>query len=416
MADAPYVKALSEAEFLITAPLIKGIPVWRGQGLVAVDLLVRSFASLVARRRAAPVVQHGFLASAHQNRQVFGEYDNVYELEDVAGETGLQMRSDNIVPNLGLLTKESSAGPIIAVGAVVRDAPGKTPPLFRDKHIWPVVELNELAPAEEADATLDFYREVMSDLLRLLGIPSITVETPALAEYGKKTYLTVAALPNRRPTVLATLYQLADRLRLALHETRQIIDVGFTGKVFATAAIIHRDHRGLVLASAVAPVQLGVIVSGSRPSPETRGWLTRLSAAGIRTEVKAVAEKNFSGRARAERRWLRRGVPLILGLDRTPGRIVLCSRTPLHRKDLRGLPGPAAVSALLAAHDARMYEAAKRVFDDTMSVNAHLKPLCENCVEGFPSFGVIVPKASVPCDVCGADGLQHFISEEGRFY
>lgn len=418
MTDAAYVRSLGAAEFLLTQPSVKGIPLWRGHGIRAVHLLVQRFATLAAARHPVKVVEHPFLASASRNREVFGEYDNVYELLDVQGDADLQMRSDNIVPNTALLRRKEAPESLIAVGPVVRDAPGKTPPLFRDKHIWPVVELNEVCSQEQSEQALDFYRAVLEDLLRSAGIPALTIETPALAAYGKKTYLTVSALPNRRPTVLATLYVLADRLRAALSDGDEVVDVGFTGKVFATAAMLHEDGRGLVLTSSTAPVQLGVIAAGSTPPGTLDRWLKALDDAGVRCRVE-VAHPGTSARDRAERRFLRRGTPLVIGLDRTPGAIVACTRQPLSRTTLRSLPSPAEVITLLNDHDDRVYRSARQVFDRTMHGNGHLRTLCDPCADTaeLPVFGTVVPEVRQPCETCTEPtGRQLFISEEGRFY
>ncbi|WP_329057959.1 hypothetical protein [Amycolatopsis sp. NBC_01480] len=415
MSAPPYVRALEAAEFIMGPPSIKGIPLWRGAGLRAVRLLIEGFLTLVAQRDEAEVVEHGFLASAEANRQVFGSYANVYELVVVPGKPGMQFRSDNIVSSVGLLRREGRRTPVVSVGSILRDSPGKTPPLFRDRNIWPVVELNQLADEGEASALLDFYATVLEDLLWSIGIPSITVKTPELASYGKTTYLTVAVLPNKRPTVLATLYVLADELRLALGERHDVIDVGFTGKLLATAAMVHADVRGLALPSTIAPVQVGVTLAERGDRAER--WLAELHGAGLRCETAFAS--GSGGRARAERSWHRRSVPLVIGLDRTTGSVTVCTRSPLHRAELPDLPSPQQVRDLLAGSDARLAGTAKRLFDAAMDEGEYLRSMCEPCAEAadLAVFGVVVPSPRVRCERCGdSKGQRLFISDEGRFY
>jgi hypothetical protein len=412
MSAPPYVRALEAAEFIMGPPSIKGIPLWRGPGLRAVHLLIDGFLKLVAGRQEADVVEHGFLASSEANKEVFGSYANVYELADLPGK---QFRSDNIVSSVGLLRREGSGAPVVSVGSILRDSPGKTPPLFRDRNIWPVVELNQLVNGEESVELLGFYATVIEDLLWSIGIPSVTVETPALASYGKTTYLTVAVLPNKRPTVLATLYVLADELRLALGERHDVIDVGFTGKLLATAAMMHVDARGLALPSTLAPVQVGVTLSAG--SDRSERWLEELRGNGLRCGT--VLANGPGARARAERSWHRRSVPLVIGLDRTPGAVTACTRVPLERAELTELPSPRAVRELLAAGDARLAKTARRLFDSAMGEGGHLRSMCGPCAEaaGLAVFGVVVPSPRVRCERCGdSAGQRLFISDEGRFY
>jgi prolyl-tRNA synthetase len=259
---------------------------------------------------------------------------------------------------------------------------------------------------------------VIERMLWSIGIPSLTVCTDELASYGKVTYLVVAALPNRRPMVLATLYVLADGLRDALGQRREVIDVGFTGKILATAAMLHLDHRGLALPGTVTPLQLGVTLAPDSNRARCERWLADLRAAGVRCEARTVPASSRA-RARAEKAWHRQGVPLVIGLDRTPGSLTLCSRMPLRRTPLADLPGPQAVLDHLARHDARLRAASQRLLDTTVERNGHLRTLCPDCAAapGTAVFGRVVPATPGRCETCGDPaGRALFLSEEGRFY
>ncbi|MDI5968183.1 hypothetical protein POF50_002280 [Streptomyces sp. SL13] len=417
MAVPSYLRVLQGAGFLAGAPVIKGIPIWQGPGIQAVRLILERYVDLVAARDEPTVVTHPFLSSATVNRSVFGAYDNVYEVLDAPGHPDAQFRSDNIATVVPRLLEERSSSPVVSVGEVIRDAPGKTPPMFRDRNVWPVVELNQLAGDTDGRELLDFYAQVVTELLRSMGIPCLTVETPAMAEYGKTSYVTVGVLPSRRPTVLATLYILNDRLRLALGADQDVIDIGFTGKMLAMTAMLHADSRGLVLPSAIAPVQVGVTVGPKAPPERYDRWLADLRRAGLRCATRVA--RTPGARTRAEHAWHRAGVPLVIGLDREPGSVVACTRLPLTREALPDLPGPARLRALLAAGDGRLADRAQRVFDTGMARGEHLRSMCRPCADalGLAVFGTLAPQAAVPCERCGDPlGERLFISEEGRFY
>jgi hypothetical protein len=418
MPNPSYVRALEAAEFIMGPPAIKGIPLWRRGGILAVRLLAERFLALIARQESPASVEHDFLASSKANRRIFGQYAaNVYEIADLPGNPGMQFRSDNIVSTVAQLQHDRQDAPVVAIGSVIRNAPGKTLPLFRDRSVWPVIELNQLADSERAPALLDFYAKVLEELLWWCAIPSITVQTPALASYGKTTYLVVAVLPNKQPTVLATLYILSDELRLALGERRDVIDVGFTGKLLATAAMTHMDARGLVLPAAIAPTQVGVTLSADSDAARYGPWLEALRRAGLRCATTRATRSDK--RASAERAWHRKGVPLVIGLDRTPGSVTVCSRTPLERTSLPELPGAQRISDLLDAGDARLAATARRVFDSALVDGGHLRSMCQPCTEaaGLAVFGAVIPQTPVLCERCGqAGGRRWFISDEGRFY
>ncbi|AGL19160.1 hypothetical protein [Actinoplanes sp. N902-109] len=416
MATPPYVQALEAAGLLMGRPAIKGIPLWRGPGLAVVRLLVQRFAGIVRERYAAPLVEHDFLASQADNRQVFGDFGNVYEIVDLAGNADAQLRSDNIVSSVGLLDRGAAPAALIAVGSILRHFPGRTAPLFRDRLIWPVVEVNQLAPAPDAPAVLDFYRGAVERFLAEIAIPAITLRTDALDAYGKRTYLTVAALPDGRPTVLATLYLLAEQLQQALGSERDVVDVGFTGKVLATVAMVHTDNRGLMLPAALAPVQVGITVDAGTDLADHGRRLAALQRAGIRFAVRRAASSSRS-RSRAEKAWHRQGVPLVLGLDRTPGSVVLCARRPLRRETLAAFPGPEQLRARLDEHDAALRAHAQRLLDRVVA--EQVRVLCTSCAghDDLPVFGAIEPPVPGICDACGGKHAHAvFVSAEGRFY
>ncbi|HEY4454010.1 MAG TPA: hypothetical protein VGN81_06835 [Pseudonocardiaceae bacterium] len=413
----PHAQLLEAAGFIAGPPAIKGIPLWRTAGIRSVRLLVERFLDLVANHGRPTVVEHPFLASASADRDVFGSYDNSYELLDLAGQPGTQFRSDNIVSSVHRLRSADHDQSVVSVGTILRHNPGKTLPLFRDRSIWPVVELNQLATEREALELLDFYALVMEDLLWSIGIPSVTVHTPELSSYGKKTYLTVTALPDKRPTVLATLYILSEEIRSALGVDEDVIDVGFTGKLLGTTAMLHVDARGLVLPSTIAPVQVGVTLAADTRGSRSDRWLAALEQSGIRCDTSTATGGN--GRARAERAWHRRGVPLVIGLDRTPGSVTVCTRKPLVRTELMNLPGPNQVRALLAESDTRLRDGAAQVFDSAMAEGGHLRSLCRSCADAadVAPFGHVVTSAPVHCERCSDTQAQRlFVSDEGRFY
>ncbi|MEU3031249.1 hypothetical protein ACPCBC_32695 [Streptomyces incarnatus] len=411
-----YERALERAEFIMGAPRSKGIVVWARPGMQAVKLLVEHFRELTAMRFAPRVVEHGFLMRTDQYRGVFGDYANVHGLSDSLGGEDYLLRPDNLVNTVGGLQDADAAGPAIAVGGLLRDSPGKTPPLFRDRYIWPAVQLNQRVAEDSAEEVLDFYRYVVEELLSALALPVVTVRTGSIADYGRLTYLAISVLPNGQPTVLATLYVLSSRLKEALGDPLDIIDIGFTGKLIALCAMFHTDGRGLALPSALAPLQVGVTVSDTTDQAELATWLADLKGAGVRCEVSRPCS-TLRDRHRWEQRWHRQGAPLAIGLDRHPGSVICAGRLPLRRRELPRLPTADEIRALLADHDKRLAFSTGRLFEKGLSNGGHLRTACPPCAADLPVFGEVVPVQRGLCEFCrSAEGTSLFISDEGRFY
>ncbi|MFE9976661.1 hypothetical protein ACFYRD_39700 [Streptomyces hirsutus] len=416
MTYTEYVGALERGAFIMGAPRSKGIVVWARPGLQAVKLLVERFRQLTAQHFTPRVVERGFLMETGQYRAVFGDYANVYGLSTPLGGTNYLLRPDNLVNTVGELQDAGTAGPAIAVGGLLRDSPGKTPPLFRDRYIWPAVQLNQRVPTETAEDTLDFYQRVVEELLSSLALPVVTVRTDPIADYGRLTYLVVSVLPNGRPTVLATLYVLSSRLKKALGDPLDIIDIGFTGKLIALCAMFHTDDRGLALPSMLAPLQLGITVGNATDQGKLAAWLADLKGAGIRYQVSPPCS-NLRDRHRWEKRWHRQGAPLAIGLDRRPGSVIFAGRLPLRRRELSGLPCPDEVRTLLSDHDQRLASSAAELFERSLDDGGHLRTACPSCAADLPVFGEVVPVHRGRCEFCrSAEGTSLFISDQGRFY
>jgi hypothetical protein len=418
VAEPAYVRHLERAGLIMDPPRVKGMVVWSDAGLRVVRHLVEHFRTLVAARREPAVVEHGFLADPAEYHAVFGGYANVYAVAPAAARfAGRLLRADNLVTTMAGLRADGTDGPRLAVGGLLRRFDGRTPPLFRDRYIWPAVQLTERVVPAAALELLEYYRTATERLFASVGLATVTVRTTALDDYGKVTYLVVTALPNGRPTVLATLYVLADRLRHALGEARDVVDVGFTGKVLATCAMLHADRHGLALPSTLAPVQLAVTTGPDTDPARTGTLLASLRAAGVRTAARTAARAT-SIRNRAEPGWQALGTPLVLGLDREkPGDVALALRQPLARRRLAAPPAPDTVREWLREHDRRLLSRSADLLDRTLSTGAHLRALCTRCASTADAFGTLIPEERASCATCGApDAPRTFISTEGRFY
>ncbi|MEV8347021.1 hypothetical protein [Streptomyces niveus] len=402
---------MEAAQFVMPGSYGRGIPVWQDAGLRAARRLVSAFESALGQWWTPRIVEHPFLMPAAEYKEVFDNYTNVYETTVPEAGGSCVLTPDNMSASVGLLRKHGGEEPLVAVGGLLRVLPGGAQPLFRDRHIWPAVQVTHLVSEQNAVAELERHRLAVTRLHEMLCLPVMTVRTGSLASYGRTTYLTVSCLPDGRPTVTATLYVMSGRYRDRLLTDSEVIDVGFTGKLLALVALHHRDAFGLVLPSVLADAQVGLLVEEA--GRRGQQWQADQTQGGVRVRAMQSAPQPYA-RRRAERRLLRQGVPLIVGVRGDALR--MARRYPLRRADLPALPEPQALHGELAAHDDRLRRISADRFSAGLKEAGRLVARCDRCAEtnGEEIFGWTVPEAGEPCGVCGAPGSEVLLG--GRFY
>jgi hypothetical protein len=416
MLDMSYHRALCDAQLLMPDAYYAGMSIWRERGIEVANLLLDQYLAILREFTSPTVEEHDFLMQEQSYRKVFPDYNNVHTAE-LPGATSERfvMRPDNMQASVSKLVSSGCDGPVVAVGGILREFRGSVVPLFRERYIWPAVQVTQLVPDSKGVAVLDEHQRALERLFRSLAIPVVSIRTDALSNYGSPCYLTVTCLTDGRPTILSTSYVMSAKYRSALGVSRNVLDIGFTGKVIALVALHHRDHRGLALPSALTPVQLGLVSTGSGMSPE---WLAKAQAAGVRTDSQDEDHPTRTHRSRAERRWHRLGTPLIAHTAPNEG-VRLTERFPLHRRPLN--PGTDPVSEIRRAldeYDERLRSRAENRFQRAMRHSQILQPACSNCVgsRDLPVFGWITPRTPEPCSYCSRTGELALISEQGRFY
>lgn len=407
MRDGAYHRALCAAKLVLPVGHFAGMSVWRQRGLELVDLLVEQLRARLAEWSEPTVVEHGFLMDEGRYRVVFPSYGNVYAV--ARGRNRYVLRPDNMVASVDLLRECGGPGPLIAVGGLLREFAGATRPLFRERYIWPALQVTHLVAPADAREMVGRHQRVLEELFGALGLPVVSIEVDGFASYGSPCYLTVTVLPDGRPTVLSTTYVMSREHRCALGVDDDIIDVGLTGKVVALIAAHHRDRAGLALPSAVAPTQVGILAD-----PAAAHVAETLRAAGLRAESVA-AGPGRAGRARLERRWHRLGTPVVVGLDGAAAPR-LATRFPLERADAVDALDADRLRRELAAHDDRLRARVERRLRAALDDHGLVQVDCGNaaCRDGRLIFGRLTPPGIGTCRCCGRPGRLGMHGE--RFY
>jgi prolyl-tRNA synthetase len=314
--------------------------------------------------------------------------------------------------SISMLRSRLQSGPIIATGGLLRVLLGPGTPLFRDRYMWPAVQVSHVVPRNQAANTLDAYQCAIEDVIRALGLPVVSVRTSQLPEYGKLCYLTVSVLPDGRPTILSTSYIMAERYRTALRVDDEVLDIGFTGKLIALAAMHHCDFRGIMLPSVIAGTQVGALLDDS---PGAREWLDAQLRAGLRVEHAHPGPQPYR-RIRAECRMHRRGTPLVVGLYRDRPHVGIVRRGPLERVRQLTAPPPEAIRTELAAYDRQLLVRSSKKFHNGLTQTGAIRGLCQACARTEPIFGWVAPRRETACAHCGRAGAEALVSPQGRFY
>ncbi|MEU3017492.1 hypothetical protein ABZ635_08895 [Nocardiopsis sp. NPDC007018] len=418
MLDPGYLRALHDARFLAPGGYFLGSSIWREAGLRSVDLLISCYVDLLSEFSEPEVTEHPFLMRESLYRAVFATYGNVVTVD--LSERGSQrhvLRPDNMPASVDTLIADGRPGPLVAVGGLLRRFNGQVAPLFRERYIWPAVQVTHMVERGRGEELLDRHQRALESLLTALALPVLSIRTDALSDYGHPCYLTVTCLPDGRPTVLSTSYLMSERYRSALGVEQDVLDIGFTGKVLAVVALHHRDHRGLALPSAVAPTQIGLIHEEHRRLEHHR-MRDSLTASGLRTTLRTVHRDDRRRRSTAERGAHRLGAPLVVHDLGASEHTLLTQRLPIRRSTIRSAPGVKTFEEALHEHDERLLSHAVRRFKRSLGRGELLRPLCNTCVveRKPPVFGWVTPVEERACAHCGRSGRMAFISDQGRFY
>ncbi|WP_371790503.1 hypothetical protein [Streptomyces sp. NBC_01471] len=393
-----------------------GITPWRALGLDVVRRMVDIFVEKAGAVAPVARVEHPFLHRRDDYERVFPDYRNTYRLPGTEeSRAGWVLRADNLHLNVAWLQRHRHPGSVVSTGGLLRHLRGSGAPLFRERYIWPGIQLNQLLPAGEGPGALASYQRVVRRTFEAFGLPVLTVATDALSSYGETCHLTVSCLRDGRPTVLATTYLMASPYRKALGVTGDLLDIGFTGKVLALVSMHHLDRGGLGLPSVLTPVQAGVVAPSG--ISDIKPWLSSLDGIRVQTVTLAADEDVPFRRNRVERRLLRSGAPLAYGVRRD-GTWRVARRGPIGHASTTPYPDATAVRAELAGYDRRQLELTRARLQHGIERFGLVSGVCDGCAASrrVPVFGRIVPHRASRCVHCAAPGSDHLISESGRFY
>lgn len=395
-----YTEQLERADIIASPGAGKGLPMLLPWGLGVLRRLTDAFASELAclyplRLRAPRLLRDadGYDAEVAE----FGGFDGVYRLRH--GSSASIVRPDAAVDNLIEARRAAEAGwdgAVLSVYQGFRAVKGLTPPLFRDRCIWPFIQMNRLVRAAHVErASLD----VVHALLRLfesLGIWVRVVCQGPWKSYARRLYEAVAILPDGRPTVVAMFYVVGDSYRRAagISSEWEAFDIGISQKPLAVLALGSGASSGVSLPSRLSPVH-AVVAS------EAGSWPVQVP----RDDNVLAVSLDIPEWPRA---WQRRGVPILV---ESRGERVRC-RLTLGR--WQAWPREHSFDDLVAASDRLLLQRSAAIAE--AHAERWFRVLCSACRPAQGICADVVPAETGACASCGRTGRLSLVLDAAQFY
>jgi hypothetical protein len=326
-----------------------------------------------------------------------GGFGNVFRLE--LGGRRLVLRPDAAVDGL---RQARAAGQGSRVGSAFcaytahRDLRGSCTPLWRDRAIWPVMQLDVVASDGASGVVHGAIVSGLNRYFTLLGLPTRTVDMGSWKEYARRRLDWVLATDRSAPTVLAMAYTVGDHYRsiVGISDDSEAFDVGLTAKPLATIVQLVNDGERLVLPRAIAPVE--AVVAG--PDPDV---LPQFSPE-VRVAYVDSAAKNWP------LQWERRGVPVLLQFDRAGWAQQRIGNRPWDSWD----PASSLDAQVDVACGPDLPIASARPRGD----EARFEALCDSCALGYVLHAPVTPQRDEPCQRCGGDGRLRLMAGIEQIY
>lgn len=393
---------LQQADFVSSVGYGRGFPVLLPWGQETVGRLIQLFRDCLAD--AVLGEWHEWepellVDEARYDSEVGGTggFENVFRLE--LGGRRMVLRPDAAVDGLRqaqVAGQRSQVGSAFCVYAAHRDLRGSCTPLWRDRAIWPVMQLDVVASADCSSVVSDAVVACLNRFFRTLGLPTRTVDMGWWKDYARGRLDWVLATERSAPTVLAMAYTVGDHYRsvVGIPEDREAFDVGLTAKPLATIVQLVGDGERLVLPRAIAPVE--VVVAG--PDPDV---LPRFSP-DVRVAYVDSETKSWP------RRWEQRGVPVLLQFDRTGRAWQRLGNRP--RESWDRASSLDALVDVACGPDLPVSSARPR------GDEARFEALCDSCALGCVLHAPVTPQIDEPCQRCGGGGLLRLTADIGQIY
>ena len=411
-----YIKKLEDARIINEKGYGKGLPIWYQEGIILVNNIFNLFKEcLKAEINDFYILDFDNIIEKSVYDNVYGDinsYDSIYTFKE--NNRDYLIKSDAMPLNISYLLEATEKKPALTLTSVARNETGSTKALFRDRNIWPVIQLNNVIKDQEINSFLEKLTKVYQNFFEKLCLPTLFVDAGELHNYATSQRYFLTALDNLDFTKSGMIFQLSKNFKENFNTNYEIIDSGFSEKVIALMAILHSDQYGLRIPSTVAPKQItiaSVIEDNELLMAQVQKKLDNQS---LRYNI----NKDNNNIKKIKKQWEKEGTPLLVVLEEHE--IVLYMRSS-RKKTVLTLETLCNLSSFLVAHDKALFSKANKyleLIEIGESPNDQLTFICNECKDNnYNFFGYIYPSKEGLCNICNKNkGVKSVLSTRGRFY
>lgn len=411
-----YIKKLEDARIINEKGYGKGLPIWYKEGINLVNNIFNLFKEcLKVEINDFYILDFDNIIEKSVYDNVYGDinsYDSIYTFKE--NNKDYLIKSDAMPLNISYLLETTEKKPVLTLTSVSRNETGSTKALFRDRNIWPVIQLNNVIKDHEIDSFLEKLTKVYQNFFEKLCLPTLFVDAGELQNYATNQRYFLTALDSLDFTKSGMIFQLSRKFKGNFNTNYEIIDSGFSEKIIALMAILHSDQYGLMIPSTVAPKQVTI----SSVIEDNELLMEQVQKKLINQSLRYNLTKENNNIKKIKKQWEKEGTPLLIILDEQE--IVLYIRSS-RKKTVLTLDALGDLNPFLFAHDKALFSKSNKyleLIEVGESPNDQITFICNECKDNNNNFfGYIYPYKYGLCNVCNKNkGVKSVHSTRGRFY
>lgn len=236
-------KYLEQSKFLISDGYGPGIPIFLSKGIHVVDFFNQLF--------TCALLESNINYKKFNCQQLISktDFENLYShINDYSGEVlsfgDNMLMSDPLAQTLKEIKKNIETNGevnLLTISSIFRNKSRGLIPLFKDRNIFPVVQLDQGINDYDFENNLTSLKKLYYNFYESIGIKILFLEAKEVPEYAEYELYFLSSLDNNF-TKLGMIYKLSKKFNLNYGITSQVslVNSGFSGKTLFMSIKISR--------------------------------------------------------------------------------------------------------------------------------------------------------------------------------
>lgn len=286
---------LEESGILFPGGYGKGLPVYSSVGLGVINQFIDTFRNELKRSNIKDVLELKHKTLIEKNAFI-NAYKGINDYTDEIVEyNGHLILSDILIESVAKLnnTHGSKGGSVLSVSSVFRDKNDKLIPLFKDKNIFPVVQIDQIIQEEDFYDNIDELKRIFKNFFRKIGIKVAFLEAKEVPKYADYELYFITH-HNGKLTKLGMVYALSKQFKrnLKIDERFNFFDSGFSGKALYKSLELSSSCSGeFLIHPNIANVDL--LIAKSPKLKTDKGIIARLTEEGFNVRQLSDTKKSY---------------------------------------------------------------------------------------------------------------------------